>query len=41
MDRLFIDTNVIIDYLAARQPFDTSAKVLFQLAEKYLQKRAK
>ena len=33
MDKLFIDTNVLLDYLAARAPFDQDAKSLIDLAE--------
>ncbi len=33
MDKVFVDTNVLIDHLAERQPFHQSAKRLFQLAE--------
>ena len=33
MDRVFVDTNVLLDYLAARAPFDTAAKELTQRAE--------
>jgi predicted nucleic acid-binding protein len=33
MDKVFVDTNVLIDHLAERQPFNQSAKQLFQLAE--------
>ena len=34
MKNLFLDTNVIIDVLANRQPFSNSAAKLFDLAEK-------
>jgi predicted nucleic acid-binding protein len=34
MDRVFVDTNVLLDYLAARTPFDAAAKSLAQRAEK-------
>ncbi|MCF8246125.1 MAG: PIN domain-containing protein [Saprospiraceae bacterium] len=33
MDKVFVDTNVLIDHLAERQPFCQSAKQIFQLAE--------
>jgi predicted nucleic acid-binding protein len=33
MDKVFVDTNVLIDHLAERQPFHQSAKRFFQLAE--------
>ncbi len=33
MDKLFLDTNVLIDHLAERQPFCEAAKRLFQMAE--------
>lgn len=33
MKNLFLDTNVVIDYLANRQPFSLDAAKLFQLAE--------
>ena len=32
MKRIFVDTNVIIDFLADRQPFSLSASVLFEYA---------
>ncbi len=34
MKNLFLDTNILIDVLANRQPFATSAARLFDLAEK-------
>jgi len=34
MKNLFLDTNVIIDFIADRQPFSETASVLFDLAEK-------
>lgn len=33
MDKVFVDTNVLIDHLAEREPFCQSAKQIFQLAE--------
>ncbi len=33
MDKVFLDTNIILDFLAARSPFDIGAKTLFQRAE--------
>ena len=33
MKNIFIDTNVIIDFLADRQPFSDDAAILFQLAK--------
>ena len=33
MDKLFLDTNVLLDYLAARPPFDQDAKTIIQRAE--------
>ena len=33
MDRIFLDTNVLLDFLAARSPFDIDANKLFQRAE--------
>ncbi|MBV6440998.1 MAG: hypothetical protein DYG98_16525 [Haliscomenobacteraceae bacterium CHB4] len=33
MDKVFVDTNVMLDYLAARPPFDKDAKTLMQRAE--------
>lgn len=33
MKKIFIDTNVIIDFLADRQPFSNDAAILFQLAQ--------
>ena len=33
MKNIFIDTNVIIDFLADRKPFSEYAAILFQLAE--------
>ncbi len=33
MDRVFVDTNVLLDYLAARAPFDIAAKEIMQRAE--------
>lgn len=33
MMRVFIDTNILIDFLAARQPFAEEAMALFQLAD--------
>jgi predicted nucleic acid-binding protein len=34
MTKLLIDTNIVIDLLAKRQPFYTDAAVLFSLADK-------
>lgn len=34
MKDLFLDTNIIIDVLANRQPFSVAAARLFDLAEK-------
>lgn len=34
MDRLLIDTNIVIDLLAKREPFYNSAAQLFSLADK-------
>jgi len=33
MKQIFIDTNVIINFLAHRQPFSDYAAMLFQLAK--------
>lgn len=33
MDKVFLDTNVLLDYLAARVPFDRAAKTLIQRAD--------
>lgn len=33
MDKVFLDTNIVLDYLAARSPFDQEAKIIFQRAE--------
>lgn len=33
-DKIFVDTNIVIDLLALRVPFYEEAKKLFQLAEK-------
>ncbi len=33
MNNVFLDTNVILDYLLARTPFDSDAKQLFEEAE--------
>ncbi len=33
MNRVFLDTNVILDYLLARSPFDMAAKQFFEEAE--------
>ena len=33
MDKVFLDTNVILDYLLARTPFDAEAKRFFEAAE--------
>ncbi len=33
MRQIFIDTNVIIDFLADREPFSSDAAILFQLAK--------
>ena len=30
--KLLIDTNVVLDFLLARKPFDTAAKAIFKLA---------
>jgi predicted nucleic acid-binding protein len=34
MTKLFVDTDVCIDLLSGRQPFNTSAEILFSLADK-------
>ena len=34
MKKLFLDTNILLDYLAQRQPFFTDAERLFELADK-------
>jgi len=31
-EKLLIDTNVVLDFLLARKPFDTAAKEIFELA---------
>ncbi len=33
MDKIFLDTNVILDYLLARSPYDADAKRFFEDAE--------
>jgi predicted nucleic acid-binding protein len=33
MDKIFLDTNVILDYLLARTPYDADAKRFFEDAE--------
>ena len=33
MDKVFLDTNVVLDFLLARIPFDIEAKRLFEAAE--------
>ena len=33
MDKIFLDTNVILDYLLARSPYDVDAKRFFVDAE--------
>ena len=33
MNKIFLDTNVILDYLLARSPFDIEAKRFFEEAE--------
>ncbi len=33
MTRLFVDTNIILDLLAAREPFVKEAQILFSLSE--------
>ncbi len=33
MKQIFIDTNIIIDFLADRTPFSDYAAILFQLAK--------
>ncbi len=33
MDKVFLDTNVLLDYLAARAPFDRAAQALIQRAD--------
>jgi predicted nucleic acid-binding protein len=33
MDRVFLDTNVILDHLLARPPFDADARRFFEKAE--------
>ena len=32
IQKLFIDTNIVLDFLLARNPFDISAKKIFELA---------
>jgi len=34
MKNLFIDANVVIDYLTTREPFSTDAALLFELSER-------
>jgi predicted nucleic acid-binding protein len=34
MQELFLDTNIVVDYLINREPFSQSALRLFSLAEK-------
>jgi predicted nucleic acid-binding protein len=34
MKNLFLDTNILLDYLAQRQPFFTDAERIFELADK-------
>lgn len=34
MNRVFLDTNILLDYLAARSPFDQAATELIRQAEK-------
>jgi predicted nucleic acid-binding protein len=34
MRHVFLDANVVIDYLATREPFSTQAALLFEMAEK-------
>ena len=34
MDKLFIDTNIVIDLLSQREEFYKSASILFTLADK-------
>jgi len=34
MRRVLLDTNIIIDLLAKREPFDKDARKLFSLADK-------
>lgn len=34
MKNLFLDTNILLDYLAQRQPFFTDADKIFELADK-------
>lgn len=33
MDKVFVDTNIILDHIAARTPFDQEAKLIFKKAE--------
>ena len=33
MDKIFLDTNILLDFLAARSPFDVEAKILFNRAQ--------
>jgi predicted nucleic acid-binding protein len=33
MDKVFLDTNVLLDYLAAREPFDHAAQMLIHRAD--------
>jgi predicted nucleic acid-binding protein len=33
MDKVFLDTNILLDFLAARVPFNVQANILFQRAE--------
>lgn len=34
MKKIFVDTNILIDFLTQRKPFDIKAGVIFSLAEK-------
>lgn len=36
MKNLFLDTNILLDYLAIRHPFFKDADAIFELAEKDL-----
>ena len=33
MDKIFVDTDICIDLLSGRQPFNASAEILFSLAD--------
>ncbi len=34
MKNVFLDTNILLDYLAQRHPFFTDAEAIFNLADK-------